>query len=130
MGCYSILKVFNCVLYLVTLLLAIGYYVQTKFESKFTMYIFRGFFVVRPCLIGLYSLVMICLEMRRRTAKPVKSKKKNKDDSELSDSQPSESMDAIDNHQMAAVRSSTQMGNNRVHAIGFEGGDHDGRSTV
>ena len=93
MNWYSGLKTFNCVLYLVTLLLALGYYVQTKFESKFMMYIFQGLFIMRPILIAFYSLVMILLEMRRRSAKPMKKGKKNRDDSEFSDSQASESME-------------------------------------
>ena len=77
MGCYGIFKIINCMIYLLTLCLAIGYFSTTKFTSKFTYYMFQGFFFARPALILLYSLISICLEMRRKKPKD-KNKKKDK----------------------------------------------------
>ena len=75
-NCYGLLKVLNCMLYLATLGLTIGYFRTTKYESIFVFYMFQGLLIGRPAIIGFYSLIMICLEMRRRTAKPPKDKTK------------------------------------------------------
>ena len=68
MNWYAYLKMLNILLYLTTLCLAFGYFSTTKYESKFVYYMFYGFIVTRPALIGLYSLIMIMLEMRRRSS--------------------------------------------------------------
>ena len=76
MGMYGFLKILNGLLYLSTLCLAFGYFASTKFVSKFTYYMFLGTLVARPALIGLYSLVMILLELvRKKSAKKVIKKK-------------------------------------------------------
>ncbi len=40
MGCYGFFKILNCILYLLTLCLAIGYFSSTKFTSMFVYYMF------------------------------------------------------------------------------------------
>lgn len=40
MGCFGYFKVLNCLLYLSTLCIAIGYFRSTKYESKFVYYMF------------------------------------------------------------------------------------------
>lgn len=86
-GCYGVFKVLNCLIYLVTLCLAIGYFRSTKFTSIFTYYMFWGFFIARPSLIMLYSLIMICLEMRRKKPKNKNSKARGGMESDQSESQ-------------------------------------------
>ena len=66
MNWYAYLKMLNIMLYLTTLCLVFGYFTTTKYESKFVYYMFYGFFVTRPSLVMLYSIIMIMLEMRRR----------------------------------------------------------------
>lgn len=82
----------NCLLYLITLCLCLGYFSQTKYTSKFVYYMFQGFFIIRPILILLYALVTIGTEMQRRSSKLYKkSSKKSSQDREVSDSmEPSE----------------------------------------
>lgn len=40
MGCYDYLKILNCLLYLSTLCITIGYFRTTKYEQKFVYYMF------------------------------------------------------------------------------------------
>ena len=74
MNWYAYLKMLNIMLYLTTLCLVFGYFTTTKYESKFVYYMFCGFFVTRPALVMLYSIIMIMLEMRRRGALKMKKK--------------------------------------------------------
>jgi len=67
-GCYAYFKILNSFIYLVTLCIGIGYFMSTKFTSKFTYYLFSGTLIVRPMIIAVYSLVMILLECQRRKA--------------------------------------------------------------
>ena len=69
MGCYAKFKILNSFLYLATLCIGIGYFMSTKFTTKFSYYLFSGTLVVRPMIIALYSLVTILLECQRRKAK-------------------------------------------------------------
>ena len=78
MGCYSYLKVLNMLLYNATLCLAIGYLNTSKFNSKFTYYLFMGMIVARPCLIGLYSIILCLLEACRGSQKKKKKDKRSK----------------------------------------------------
>ena len=66
MGAYTYLKIANNLLYVVTLFLAINYYTNTKYTSKFVYYAFFGLLVIRPILIVLYSLIAILIEAVRR----------------------------------------------------------------
>ena len=83
MGCYSMLKVFNSLLYSGTLLLAFGYFATMKFTSDFVYYSFLGLLIGRPAMIVLYSIIVMCIESQRRPAKGKKSKKELSDDSEF-----------------------------------------------
>ena len=69
MGCYAYFKILNSFLYLATLCIGIGYFMSTKFTSKFTYYLFSGTLIARPIIIAVYSLVMILLECQRRKGK-------------------------------------------------------------
>lgn len=66
MGVYTYLKIVNNLLYVVTLFLAINYYTNSKYTSKFVYYAFLGLLVIRPILIVLYSLIAILIEAVRR----------------------------------------------------------------
>ena len=66
MGFYTYLKMLNTLLYIATLFLAINYYTNTKYTSKFIYYTFFGLLVTRPALITFYSLIVILLEAVRR----------------------------------------------------------------
>ena len=79
MGVYTYLKIANNLLYVVTLFLAINYYTNSKYTSKFVYYAFLGLLVIRPILIVLYSLIAILIEAVRRqsdVSKPWKQAKK------------------------------------------------------
>ena len=87
------LKIFNNLLYLVTLCFAIGYFQTMKFTSKFVFYAFEALLITRPAMILFYSVMMCCLEMRRRPTKDKNEKigiKGFNDLSEFSDSQRSD----------------------------------------
>ena len=132
MGCYGFFKILNCILYLLTLCLAIGYFSSTKFTSKFVYYMFQGFFFARPSLILLYSLIMICLEMRRKKPKNKDKKTTNGMESDMSQSQADHSQSDADSGIDGGSMNGSYYGNqkNKVHARGYEGGDRDGRSTA
>ena len=98
MGVYTYLKIANNLLYVATLFLAINYYTNSKYTSKFVYYAFLGLLVIRPILIVLYSLIAILIEAVRRqsdVSKPWKQEKKRhrqeyahkKNVSDLSESQ-------------------------------------------
>ena len=72
LSCYALFKIANGMLYLVTLSLALGYFMTSKFNSKFVYYIFEGILFIRPLLIAFYSLIMWCLEYKRRGTKLTK----------------------------------------------------------
>ena len=62
-----------------TLFLAINYYTNSKYTSKFVYYAFLGLLLIRPILIVLYSLIAILIEAVRRqsdVSKPWKQAKK------------------------------------------------------
>ena len=91
MNWYAYLKMLNIVLYLTTLCLVFGYFTTTKYESKFVYYMFQGFVICRPALIMLYSIIMIMLEMRRRSSlKTMKKKNKKKERGEYDRDQSNE----------------------------------------
>ena len=95
LGAYNMLKILNTVLYISTLQMSLIYFNNTKFTSKFVYYAFLGLLTMRPCLIGLYSLINICLEMRKgapggKKTKGKKAKKKSGSMDDFSDSQRSQ----------------------------------------
>ena len=66
LGAYEFLKIFNCMLYLLGLCFAIGYFRSSRYEMEFVYFAILTNLIGRPILIVLYSGFMICLEMRRR----------------------------------------------------------------
>lgn len=60
-GCYAYLKMFNVLLYLSSLLLAFAYFKTTKYNSDLVYYAFYGLICGRPAVIGLYTLIVLCL---------------------------------------------------------------------
>ena len=65
MGIYNMLKIFNNILYITTIVFAVGYFRSTKFTSKFVFYTFEVLLIVRPSLVLLYALVRCGIELRR-----------------------------------------------------------------
>ena len=76
-GPYQFLKALNCLIYLVTLCLAIGYFKSSRYEMEYVYYAFLTSLIGRPVVIVLYSGFMVCLEMQKRSS----SKSKGGDES-------------------------------------------------
>ena len=96
-GVYTYLKILNTLLYVATLFLAINYYTNSKYTSKFVYYAFFGLLVTRPILIAFYSLVVILIEGVRRSSrvsKPWKPQKNHSDSDKKRASDLSESQEA------------------------------------